>query len=167
MIRHIANIITGSRIVFSLFMLLFPAFSPAFYAAYILCGVSDMVDGTIARRTNSMSEFGARLDTAADFTFAAVSFIKLLPVVHVPGWLVIWILAIAVIKVCNVILGFILRKKFISLHIAMNKFTGLLLFLLPLTLPVLELTYSAVTVCLAATIASVQEGFYIQTNQEI
>ena len=167
MIRHVANIITGFRIVCSLSMLLFPAFSPAFYAAYILCGISDMVDGTIARKTNSASEFGAKLDTAADFSFAAISFIKLLPVIHMPNWLLIWILVIAIIKVCNMILGFVLLKKFISLHTAMNKLTGLLLFLLPLALPVLELTYSAAAVCLSATIASVQEGYYIRTHREI
>ena len=34
-----------------------------------------MVDGTVARKTNTVSEFGARLDTIADFIFFAVSFL--------------------------------------------------------------------------------------------
>ena len=51
--KHIANIITGSRIVFSLSLLFIPLSSAWFYALYLLCGLSDMVDGTVARRTRS------------------------------------------------------------------------------------------------------------------
>ena len=59
--KHIANIITGSRVVLSMPLLLIPLTSAWFYALYLLCGLSDMVDGTVSRRTNSASEFGARI----------------------------------------------------------------------------------------------------------
>ena len=49
MIKYIANIVTGFRILGSILLLFFPAFSAAFYMIYILCGLSDMIDGTIAR----------------------------------------------------------------------------------------------------------------------
>jgi len=62
-------------------------FSVCFHGIYLLCGFTDMVDGTIARKTNSASEFGARLDTISDFIFFVVSFIKLLPVIHIPKWI--------------------------------------------------------------------------------
>ena len=65
--KHIANIVTSCRIIFSILMLFFPVFSPWFYVMYLLCGLTDMVDGTIARKTNTVSTFGARFDTAADF----------------------------------------------------------------------------------------------------
>ena len=55
-------------------------------------------------------------------------------------------------------------KTFISLHTVMNKLTGLLLFLLPLTLHVIELEYSAVLICAVATFAAVQEGHLIRTE---
>ena len=67
--KHIANIITGFRILCSILLMFFPVFSAQFYITYLLCGVSDMVDGTVARKTNSISEFGARFDTVADFVF--------------------------------------------------------------------------------------------------
>ena len=35
-----------------------------------------MIDGTIARKTKSVSELGARLDTVADSAFVAVYFVK-------------------------------------------------------------------------------------------
>ena len=78
----IANIITSCRILCSMGILCFPAFSPEFYTMYFLCGFSDMIDGTIARKTNAVSEFGSKLDTVADFVFVVVCLIKLLPMRH-------------------------------------------------------------------------------------
>ena len=65
--KQVANIITSCRILFSICLLFFPIFSVGFYSTYILCGFTDMVDGVVARKTNSVSEFGAKLDTASDF----------------------------------------------------------------------------------------------------
>ena len=63
MTKYIANILTGCRILGSLLLLVFPVFSFGFYITYLFCGFSDMIDGTIARKTNSVSEFGSKLDT--------------------------------------------------------------------------------------------------------
>ncbi len=158
--KHIANIITSCRILCSMGILCFPAFSPEFYIMYFLCGFSDMIDGTIARKTNTVSEFGSTLDTVADFVFVVVCSIKLLPLVHIPTWLWIWIGVIASIKVTNIVWGFVCRKKLVALHTVLNKTTGLLLFLLPLTLQFIEPTFSFTVVCIIATIAAIQEGYY-------
>ena len=165
--KYIANFITVFRIICCIFMLFIPVFSMPFYVIYILCGLSDMVDGTVARKTGSTSVFGAKLDTAADTLFAAVSFVKLLSVISVPKWLGIWIIAIAAIKGCNIIAGFVYRKTFIALHTMMNKATGLLLFLFPLTIHFSNITCSATTVCLIATYSAVQEGYYIWAGRQI
>ena len=162
-----ANIVTSCRILFSILMLFPPAFSAWFYTMYLFCGLTDMVDGTIARKTNTDSKFGARLDSVADFIFVVAALIKLLPVMQIPRWLWIWITAIVIIKIINVISGYICLKRFIAEHTIMNKITGLLLFLLPLTLSFIELNYSALVVCSVATIAAVQEGHFIRTGQEI
>ena len=166
MTKHIANTLTGFRIFGSILLLFFPVFSLEFYITYILCGFSDMIDGTIARKTNSTSKFGSRLDTVADLIFIVVSMIKLLPVIHIPGWLWIWGIVIAIIKIGNIILGYISEKQFISLHTIMNKITGLLLFLLPLTISFVELKYTAIVVCSVATLSAIQEGCYIRKGRE-
>ena len=166
MIKHIANILTGCRILGSILLLFFPVFSVEFYILYILCGFSDMIDGTIARKAHSTSELGAKMDTAADFVFVIVSLIKLLPAIHIPGWLWIWGSVIAIVKVSNIIWGAVSKKQFISLHTIMNKVTGLLLFLLPLTISFMELEYIAIAVCSIATISAIQEGFYVITDSE-
>ena len=79
-----ANVITGIRILVSAALLLCPVFSPIFYAMYLIAGLSDMADGIVARKTNSVSEFGSRFDSIADFVFVAVCLIKILPVMDIP-----------------------------------------------------------------------------------
>ena len=146
MTKHIANILTICRILGSIILLFFPAFSPAFYTLYLLCGFTDMIDGTIARKTNSVTKFGSQPDTVADLIFVVASMIMLLPAIHLPRWLWIWSGMIAMIRIGTIIRGYVSKKQFISLHTMMNKAAGLLLFLLPLTIPFVELKYSAVAV---------------------
>ena len=161
-----ANTITFFRIAASIVLLFCPVFSPAFYVFYIVAGVSDMLDGFVARKTNTASRFGARLDTIADLVLVLVCLIKLLPVLRIPAWLYIWIGIIALIKVINIISGFVVQKRFVTVHSVMNKATGALLFLLPLTLPAVPLKYTAIVVCAAATFAAIQEGHFIRTERE-
>ena len=111
-----ANIITGFRVLISIVLLFCPVFSPAFCVLYLIAGLSDMIDGTIARRMNTVSEFGARFDTAADFVFVVVCLIKLLPVISMPLWLCVWIAMIALIKIINIISGHIVQRKLVAVH---------------------------------------------------
>ena len=161
--KNLANDITIVRILCSIALLFFPAFSTAFYALYITSGVSDMVDGWVARMTHTVSELGAKLDTIADIIFVIVCLVILLPVLNIPVWLWAWISIIALIKIINIISGFIVQKRFVSVHSTMNKVTGLLLFVLPLTLSFLDLKFSAAVVCIFATFAAIQEGHFIRT----
>ena len=161
-----ANIITLFRIADSIVLLFCPVFSPAFYVFYIAAGLSDMLDGFAARKTGTVSKLGAKLDTMADFVFVVVCLIKLLPVLHIPAWLYAWIGIIALIKDVNIVSGFVVRKRFVSVHSVMNKVTGALLFLLPLTIPAAPLKYSAIVVCAVATFAAIQEGHFIRTERE-
>ncbi len=164
--KYIANIITGSRIIFSLPLLFIPLSSAWFYVFYLFCGLTDMIDGTIARKTETDSEFGARLDTVADFVFMFVCSIKILPLMHIPVWLWVWIIIVALIKIFNIALVFIRKKKLISIHSVLNKTTGFTLFIMPLSLTFIKTTYSVVTVCVLATIAVMQEVHFIAKGQE-
>jgi CDP-diacylglycerol--glycerol-3-phosphate 3-phosphatidyltransferase len=148
-------------------MIFFPAFSVTFYVLYLAGGVTDMVDGLVARKTNTVSKMGSRLDSIADVFFVAVSLFKILPAVDISTWLWIWIAVIAAIKVINILSGFLSQKRFVAEHTIMNKVTGFLLFLLPLTLTVIELNYSGAVVCYIATFAAIQEGHYIRTGKEV
>lgn len=165
--KQIANIITSSRILSSISLLLCPVFSTGFYIMYLFCGITDMVDGTIARKTKSASEVGARLDTIADLVFAAVCFIKILPLMQFPAWLWIWIVVIAATKIGNIIWGLISIQKPISTHTVLNKVTGFLLFLLPLTLRFIEPIFSSAAVCIIATLSAINEVYYTRISKEV
>jgi len=162
----IANVITIFRIAASIVLLFCPVFSPVFYTLYIAAGLSDMLDGFVARKTDTVSKLGARLDTIADFVFVVVCLIKLLPTLRIPVWLYGWIGIIALIKVVNIISGLAVQKKLVAVHSVMNKATGVLLFLLPLTIPAVPLRDSAIVICAAATFAAIQEGHFIRTGRE-
>ena len=159
-----ANIITVTRIVLSIVLMFCPTLSIVFFVLYLAAGATDIIDGAVARKTGTVSEFGSRLDTVADIIFVVVCLIKVLPVLDVPVWLYIWIAFIAIIKVANIVVGYIRRKEFVSVHSVMNKMTGALLFVFPLTLAFIDLKYSAAVVCIVATVAAVQEGYLINRN---
>ena len=109
-----ANTITLFRIAAGIVLLFCPVFSPAFYVFYIAAGLSDMLDGFVARKTDTVSKLGARLDTIADFVLVVVCLIKLLPVLSIPAWLYDWIGIIALIKNVNIISdlsGYLLASK--------------------------------------------------------
>ena len=160
-----ANIITVVRILFAIALLFCRPYSTAFYLLYITAGISDMMDGAVARKTKTCSEFGARLDTVADFIFVVVCLIKLLPTLDIPVWLSIWIAVIALVKVSNIVSGYVMRKGFVAVHSVMNKATGILLFILPLTLRGIEIKCTGAVVCTVAAIAAVQEGQYVRTGR--
>ena len=165
--KYIANILTSFRILGSVFLLFFPAFSVEFYCFYIICGFTDMIDGTIARKTKSVTAFGSGLDSVADFVFVVAAFIKLLPALNIPIWLWSCFFVIALVKIINLTLGFLRNQRLAFEHTAMNKLTGFLLFLLPLTVSFIDLKYSANVVCAIAACSAIQEGYYIKTGREV
>ena len=165
--KQVANIITSCRILGSIGLLFCPVFSDRFYVLYLFCGLTDMVDGTIARKTGAVSEFGSRLDTVADFLFVISSFVKLVPVIRIPVWIWVWAAVIAAVKLVNLVRGFTQTKQMPALHTIANKATGLCLFLLPLTMFFVDLRYTAPVVCVLATIAAIQEVYYIVTGSNV
>jgi len=164
--KQLANIITISRILCSIGLLCCSVFSFVFYALYLFCGFTDAIDGTIARKTKTVSEFGAKLDTAADFVFVTVCLVKIMPLIPLSVGLWVWIAIIVTIKIGNIILGFIRSKRLIAIHTILNKSTGFLLFLFPFTLCFIEPVYSSVVVCSLATVSAINEVYYVRLGRE-
>lgn len=162
-----ANIVTCIRIVCSIALLFCRALSLPFYVLYIAAGLTDMADGAIARKTNTVSESGSRLDTAADFIFVTVCLVKLLPVLNVSVRIYAGVLIIAFIKAVNVIYGYVVQKKIAAAHTVLNKITGAFLFVIPLTLGFIPFEYTAAAACAIAFFAAIREGQYIRTGKVI
>ena len=153
----IANCITISRLLLSLALFAISPSTPLFTGFYLLCGVTDMLDGFIARKMHTESKLGELLDSVADLFFAASYVVKILPKLHVPFWIWIWTAAIAAAKLYGILQRSQKEQRFCIAHSFFNKLTGLLIFLLPLTVPVLDVAYSTVTVCAVATLTAAEE----------
>ncbi|MGN0242673.1 MAG: CDP-alcohol phosphatidyltransferase family protein [Lachnospiraceae bacterium] len=144
-----ADIITFLRIAGTILIVALKPLSADFFCVYALTGMTDMLDGWIARKTKTASDFGARLDSIADLLFYAVILIRILPILLVKLPNEIWY-AVAII-LCLRILAYITAaikyRLFASLHTYLNKFTGFLVFLIPVFL----ITDYAVVFCWIAS----------------
>jgi len=164
-VKHLPNIITALRIVGSIGLLFCNVAGWQFWTLYVFCGLSDMVDGWLARRLHAESKTGSILDSIADLLFVACCAIQLLPTMSIPSWLWIWAGIILIIKIVNQIIALTRIKQFCLPHTIANKLTGFLLFL---TVPTISWRIIPIAiVALIATFAAIQEGYSISTGYEI
>ena len=166
-IKNLANMITASRIAFALAMLLSPPFSAAFWVFYLCGGLSDVLDGPIARKLNQQSDAGARLDSIADLVFAAALAIVVIRDIHIPMWLWLCALFIALLRGVSYGVGFFKYRAFASLHTYLNKAAGAAIFALPLLYALLGLAASASIVCLVALASAVEELAITTKSKEL
>ena len=159
-----ANFITIIRVLCSLALLFCIPLSLPFFVLYAVAGLSDIFDGRIARKTNTATKFGAKLDTFADIVFAAVVLIKLLPILALPVWIIVWVGVIALIKLVNIVIGFVRNHTLTAVHSVINKFTGVLVFILPFTIPIINIQYTAGLVFVVATVAAIMESRTVITD---
>ena len=163
--KNIPNYISISRSIIAIALLITKTFSIIFYIMYIYCGLSDMLDGFLARKYKITSEFGAKIDSIADIVFVFVSLLKILPVIEITIEIYIWIAIIVLIKVFNIICGYIYHKRLILLHTIANKFTGLVLFVIPLIKGFIDIKILEILICGVATFSAMQEGYSIRMKK--
>lgn len=160
-----ANVLTGIRILCGIIMLCFPAFSGWFYCFYLIGGFTDAIDGAVARKTGTASAFGSKFDTIADFVFTLVVVIKIVSALYIPVWLIIWIAIIALIKIGCHIAGYIKYHEFKTVHSALNKVCGGIVFIAPLFIGG-DYAWQAklivvIVICILASVAAIAEGITI------
>lgn len=141
----------------SLFLLFLFKNPFAFTACYILTGITDVLDGYIARKFRLESVLGAKLDSLGDLFFYIV-LTSYLIVEHnetiVP--FLIPILLIFSIRIGNLTIGLLKFKKATLIHTMANKVTGLLVFALPAML-ILNINEYLILTVLVALVASIEE----------
>lgn len=157
--KHLPNIITLSRIVSAVALIPIHVFSLMFYILYTYCGVSDVLDGLLARNLHYDSEYGARLDSVAYIVFYAVTAIKILPALCntlVPlHWCIITV--VVMLRLACYTVALIKYHCFASLHTYLNKLTGLLIFTIPYIIfqPLIKLI--CLIICIVAMLAAAEE----------
>ena len=155
----LADLFTLLRIV-GTFCLLFANPSKAsFLIIYTLCGVSDVIDGWIARATNTTSTFGARLDSIADIFFYCTMIYTIFPVLLLKLSVYIW-LAVAIVVLLRASIYVLVAFKFrcfSSTHTYLNKVSGALIFCTPFVLYTNWIAVYCSVICLVGGIATVEE----------
>ena len=158
---QLPNIITLLRITGSLGLILCDVTGVVFWIIYGLCGISDIVDGWLARKLKCVTKTGALLDSLADICFVACCAWKLLPILDLPQWLWLWAGVIVAIKVVNQISAFTMYGRCCFPHTTANKATGFQLFI---AVPMTFFTVIPIAIVAAiATFAAIHEH-YIITN---
>ena len=163
--KHIPNILSASRIALCLPLLMVDAMTLTFWGLYLIAGITDMLDGFLARKWGMESKFGARLDNLADFVFVLAVGYKLFPWLNLPATLWMIIGLIALVKIVNAISSFVMKHRQGQspfLHTKANKLTGFLLFVGIMTIGQTYFVPFAWTIACIAIFAAIQEGHLIR-----
>jgi len=162
--KRIPDLLSMSRIVLCLPLLMLDAMTVPFWVIYLIAGLTDMLDGFLARRWGVESKFGARLDSLADFVFVLAVGYKLFPWLKLPAALWMMIGLIALIKVINAISSFVVKHRIAFLHTKANKLTGFLLFIGMMAIGQSCFVPVAWAIACIALFAAIQEGHLIRSK---
>ena len=163
--KQIPNLLSMSRIVLCLPLLMVDAITMPFWILYLIAGLTDMLDGFLARRWRVGSKFGARLDSLADFVFVLVVGYKLFPWLKLPTTLWMMIGLIALVKASNAVSAYIVRQRIEFLHTKANKLTGFFLFIGMMAIGQSYFVPEAWIISCIALFAAIQEGHYIRSSE--
>ncbi len=151
------NVITCIRIVFSLFLFTIVPHTMNFWVIYIVCGMTDVCDGYLARKWDVSSKKGALLDSIADLLFIIALLYAFIPEIALKSWMLIWIIIIAVIRILSILVGIFKYRTLAFIHTYGNKLSGLLLFYFPIFLKVTGLKTTVIVICTVAIISAIEE----------
>lgn len=119
--------------------------------------MSDVFDGYIARKTNTTSKLGEKLDSLADLILVVVLIMVLFPIINLTKQIIVWVVIIGMVRVVSIVVVFIKYKKFAILHTYGNKITGLLLFAFPLSFDFSKSDVFIYIICVAASFSAIEE----------
>ena len=129
----IPNCITALRLISAVVLIFIEAMTLPFIIIYSIGGITDAIDGFVARKLGQESKFGAKLDSVSDLSFYAVMLIKTFPILFRKLPLVIWyfVAGIIVFRIVMYAMNAIIFKEMLTSHFYLNKASGLMLFALP------------------------------------
>ena len=156
---NLADTLTALRMAASVGLLFLPPGSAGFLSVYALAGLTDALDGWLARKTGTASDFGARLDSMADLLFYGVVLIRLIPVLRRLLPPAIWyvVAGILLVRLTAYAAAAVRFHRFAALHTRLNKLTGLSIFFLPCVISIPAAAAYSWLVCMLALAASLEE----------
>ncbi|MGG5369790.1 CDP-alcohol phosphatidyltransferase family protein [Enterococcus sp. AZ196] len=163
--KYIPNLLTIFRILASLLILVVS--DRFFFPLYFFAGVTDILDGWIARKMNWMSVFGTFLDSIADLIFFIVVVLKIILTIKLPAFLLWGALVIVLIRCLTYLIGALRFHQFASLHTYLNKLTGLLLFLSPIILLIIPVTPFGIILLICGCLSAIEEFLIVWTTKKL
>ena len=156
---NIPNIVTSLRIAGTFGLIFMKPFDVWFYVVYIFTGITDVLDGFLARRLKVSSEFGAKLDSVSDLFFNVTVLCKIFPELLEVLPRIIWLGAGAflVLRILSYIIAAVKFRKFASLHTYLNKTAVFLVFLVPLLLHTPIIVWLCAVIVAVGIIATAEE----------
>jgi cardiolipin synthase len=125
------NFITTIRIILApvfVIYLINDRFLPALIV-FLMCAVSDGLDGMLARVLNQRSKLGAYLDPIADKLLLVAAFVTLSVRGHLPAWLTVLVFSRDIMILLGVIVLSLNRMEFIVKPSPVSKVTTWLQFI--------------------------------------
>lgn len=160
----IPNLITIARLVIVpiVIVMIMQGRWPAAFVLFVVAGVSDGIDGFIARRFDMRSEFGAYIDPIADKALLVSIFVTLAVVGVLPGWLAIVVVSRDLMIVSAVLLSWVMARPVAIKPLLVSKlntaaqigFAALILSTKAFGVNLYGLEEFAMTVVAALTVAS-------------
>jgi len=166
-IKNIANMITLIRIIGAFSLLLFKPLSPIFLFLYVVCGISDILDGYIARATKTVSQTGMILDSIADLVFLVIAFFCFFKVMAIPIWIWWWIGMIIIIRFASYAVGLVRYNSFTALHTYSNKLAGLMLFVSPFLYMEFDITITGILLCSISSLSALEDLLINMKSKEL
>lgn len=163
--KALPDMLSILRISLALVLPLTEPLSATFLAILAVGCLTDALDGYLARKFDACSPHGHTLDSAADFILAVSLLCCIIPVVDWKEWMIIWIAAIAAVRLIAFALGSAKYGKAAFVHTYLNKAAGVLFFLSPFLLFLFGDTFTIAAVCSVASVSAL-EYMYINIRNE-
>lgn len=156
---NIADSITVVRMGASLMLWMISPRTLLFFIIYSISGITDVLDGWVARKYGLASSFGAKLDSVADLLFYGTMLIRFFPILYMELPRVIWyvVAGILLIRLVSYAITALKNHCMASLHTKWNKLTGAGVFLLPYVLETPVIVAYGWMICGLAIVSSAEE----------
>ncbi|MDR2047364.1 MAG: CDP-alcohol phosphatidyltransferase family protein [Clostridiales bacterium] len=172
MIKKVPNILSVTRIAGALSLVLFAVLNlnAVYVVVYIVCGITDVLDGTIARRYNATSKLGATLDTAGDLLLIFSAFFSALFILGlyktIKFGVLLWAISALLFRVFNLILTRIKFKFWNGMHTYATKIAGAVTFFIVPVSVIMGRIYEPLVIALSVliNIASAEETLLLLTR---
>lgn len=165
--KWIPNILTGLRIVCSSLILIAPVYTNGFYLLYIVCGITDFLDGRLARRLHAASKSGASLDNIADYSLIASTILKVLPTLKIKTWALIWGFCMLTAHISSSVIAWVKFRRIVVLHTLANKLLGGVVYAVPLLAGFGNHTLLICIVCVFLCFSVPEEIYLLVTAKQL